>query len=861
VNRQQRRAAAKQGQRNLGLSPQTKPAGVSDLFAAGVAHHKAGRLAQAEACYRQVLAAQSDHADALQLLGLMAHQVGRHDVAVDLITQAIRRDATKPGYFSNLGSALEHQGRIDEAVAAYRKAIQLKPDFAEAYCNLSGSLLGHGKIHEAVAAGGEAIRINPDLAEAHAALGRALRQSGELDKAVAAFLQAIRIRADYAEAHSHLGTALDEQGKLVDAVAAFREAIRIKPDFAEAYCNLGNSLRRQGKLDEAMAACREAIRIKPGLAPAHANLGNLLRETGELDAAVAACETAIRINPMLAGAHCNLGTALYDQGKLDEAVAAYGRALSLQPGKADALLNLAIALTDLGRLDEALAFYEQTLTATTDFFGVEDKLGFALFEQGRIAEALACYRRGLARHPAAPGTLINYAVALSNYGRHEEAIASFRLAMEAAPDDPTPHSGLIFALNFDPAATAVEHQAERSRWDERHARRFAPWGGHDNDPDPHRRLRIGYVSRYFCSQAATYAFGGVIMCHDPDRFEIVCYSDTEQEDDVTRHLRGRADVWHDTAELGDEALTGLIRADRIDILVDLVGHMRGHRLLAFARKPAPIQVTGWGEPTGTGLAAMDYLFADPVLVPPAERGLLAEKVVDLPNFLGYWVPDPIPEPRALPALDRGYVTLGSFSRFDKIQEPVLIGWARIMNALAGSRLVLKEGRACVDPSQRERITSVLGANGIDAERVTFLGSLNRVGHFEAYHAIDLALDPFPHGGGMTTIDALWMGVPVVTFSGHTISSRLASATLSAAGLTDFIAPDLDGYVDLAVNMMSDLAALARLRATLRGRVASSAFGDPARYARAVEAAYRTMWQRWCAARSASSDTAPRELRP
>jgi protein O-GlcNAc transferase len=856
VNRQQRRAAARQEQCNPGASLATVRPDIAELFAAGVTHHQAGRLPQAEACYRRVLAAQSDHADALHLLGLMSHQVGRHDIAVDLITQAIRRNATSPVYFSNVGSALQHLGRIDEAVAAYRQAIHLKPDFAEAHCNLSGALLGQGKLHEAAAAGREAIRINPDLAEAHANLGKALREGGELDKAVAAFLQAIRIRADFAEAHSNLGTALDAQGKLVEAVAAFREAIRVKPNFAEAFCNLGNSLRRQGKLDEAVAACREAIRINPGFAQAHANLGNLLRETGELDAAIAACSTAIRINPMLAGAHCNLGAALYDQGKPDEAVPAYGRALSLQPGNADALLNLVVALTDLGRLDEALACYEQTLSVTTDFLGVDDKLGFALFEQGRLAEALACYRRALARHPPAAGTLINHGVALSNYGCPGEAIASFKLAMAAAPEDPTPHSGLIFALNFDPVATAAEHQAERSRWHERHARGFAQLGGHDNDPDPHRRLRIGYVSRYFCSQAATYAFGGVIMCRDSDQFEIVCYSDTEHEDDVTRRLRGRANVWHDTGELGDEALARLIQADRVDILVDLVGHMRGHRLLAFARKPAPIQVTGWGEPTGTGLAAMDYLFADPVLVPPAERGLLAEKVVDLPNFLGCWVPDPIPEARALPALDRGYVTFGSFSRFDKIQQPVLICWARIMNALAGSRLVLKEGRACVDPSQRERITSVLGASGIDAERVTFLGALNRVGHFEAYHGIDLALDPFPHGGGMTTIDALWMGVPVVTFPGHTISSRLASATLNATGLTDFIAPDLDGYIDLAVNKTSDLAALARLRATLRGRVASSAFGDPLRYARAVEAAYRDMWQCWCAAH-----TAPRELRP
>jgi predicted O-linked N-acetylglucosamine transferase (SPINDLY family) len=803
-------------------------------------------LPQAEACYRRVLAAQFDHSDALHLLGLIAHQVGRHDIAVGLIRQAIQRNATKASYFSNLGSALNEQGKLDEAVAAYREAIRVEPDFAEAYCNLGNSLRGQGKLDEAVAACRQAIRIKPGLAEAHTNLGKALRENGELDEAVAACGQAIRIKADYAEAHSSLGTVLNEQGKLDEAVAAYREAIRVKPDFAEAYCNLGNSLRGQGKLDEAMAACRHAIRIKPGLAEAHANLGNALRENGKLAAAVVACREAIRINPGLAGAHCNLGAALYDQGKLDEAVAAYREALALQPHNADALFNLVIALTDQGRLDEAVVCYERALALRPDFLGIHDKLGFALFEYGLLAEALACYRRALAKRPDAVGTLINYGVAMSSYGRPDEAIASFRHAIAAAPDDAMSHSGLIFALNFDPAGTMSEHQAERSGWDERHARRFAPWEPHDNDRSLDRRLRIGYVSRYFCSQAATYAFGGVILRHDPDRFEVVCYSDTAQEDHITRRLAGRADKWHHTAGLGDDELAALIRTDRIDILVDLVGHMRGHRLLVFARKPAPIQVTAWGEPTGTGLAAMDYLFADPVLVAPHERGLLAEQVVDLPNFLGYWVPDPIPEPRMLPALARGYVTFGSFSRFDKIQSPVLGAWARIMNALPGSRLVLKEGRACVDPLQQQRMTSILAAAGIAAERVTFLGWLDRSGHFEAYQDIDIALDPFPHGGGMTTLDAMWMGVPVVAFPGSTISSRLASATLSAIGLADFVGRDLDGYVDLAVAKAADLAALARLRGTLRGRVAGSAFGDPTRYAGAVEAAYREMWQLWCA---------------
>jgi predicted O-linked N-acetylglucosamine transferase (SPINDLY family) len=332
-------------------------------------------------------------------------------------------------------------------------------------------------------------------------------------------------------------------------------------------------------------------------------------------------------------------------------------------------------------------------------------------------------------------------------------------------------------------------------------------------------------------------------------------------------LRAGVEHWRDTRRLSDDALAELIRQDSIDILVDVVGHMSGHRLLVFARKPAPIQVTAWGEPTGTGLAAMDYLLADPVLVPERERALLAERVFDLPGVLGYWTPDPLPEPAGLPALARGYVTFGSFNRAAKIQDPVLRRWAAILRALPSARLVIKGYQDLADGRERDRIMAVLDqegigprigpgiASGIAAERVTLRDRSGRMGHFADYQAIDIALDPFPHGGGMTTLDALWMGVPVVTFAGRTISSRLAAASLTALALEDFIAPDLEAYVALAVAKAADLPALARLRATLRARMAGAAIGDPKRYAQAVEAAYREIWRRWCAGEGAAAPMA------
>ena len=399
------------------------------------------------------------------------------------------------------------------------------------------------------------------------------------------------------------------------------------------------------------------------------------------------------------------------------------------------------------------------------------------------------FRRALAINPVYASAQANLANVLADLGRIEDSIEHSRRALAIDPGNAGTHSDLIFNLNFDARADIAEQQAERRRWAEVHADRLAPKNPPlPRDPDPARRLRVGYVSAHFRAYAATYAFGGVLINHDPEQFEVFCYSDTRDKDDLTARFSARADHWRDTSGLSDDAMADLIRRDRIDILVDLVGHMAGHRLLVFARKPAPIQITAWGEPTGTGLAAMDYLLADPVLVPAAERPLLRERVIDLPGALGFWTPEPLPEPGPLPAHAREFVTFGSFNRRAKLTAATLACWGGILRALPGARLTLKN-KAYGETNEQDMFNAALDAAGIDPARVDVLGQTGRSQQFEAYRAIDIALDPFPHGGGMTTLDALAMGVPVVTWSGGTISSRLAASCLTALDLTRFIARD------------------------------------------------------------------------
>jgi protein O-GlcNAc transferase len=538
------------------------------------------------------------------------------------------------------------------------------------------------------------------------------------------------------------------------------------------------------------------------------------------------------------------GVMLASKGQYRKALKCFDKVLSIAPTHLDALNGRADCLALLGHHTQAIACYDKLLAARPGDLRARGNRASALKSIGRLAEAVADYGTVLQSAPDYAEALFNRGNAYIDLGRPKDAIQDLRNALSLRPNDTDIHTSLIFALNFDTDATTESLQAERAKWASRVPRSASTT--HPNDPSPERRLRIGYVSSHFRHQAATYAFGSVIVHHDPERFEVVCYSDTATEDDLSVHLRNRADKWRRTIDLSDDRLAQLVREDQIDILVDLVGHMKGNRLRVFALKPAPIQITAWGEPTGTGLKAIDYLFADPVLVPAAERALLPERVADLPCFLGFWSPKALPDPGGLPASQRGYVTFGSFNRLAKTSEPVLRLWSAVLRAVPGSRLVLKDRLIA---QQANVVMGVLAEEGISAERVALLEQVDRAAHFAAYGDIDIALDPFPHGGGMTTLESLWMGVPVVTAPGRTISSRLAAATLTAAGLTDFIATDYQHYVQLTVSKASELDSLAQLRSTLRDRLANTEFGDPARYARAVERHYRSMWHEWCGQRA------------
>jgi predicted O-linked N-acetylglucosamine transferase (SPINDLY family) len=614
---------------------------IQQQFESASTHHQAGRLAEAEKIYRQILSQQPDQPDALHLLGVLSAQTSRSDAGVQLIRQALR--------------------------------------------------------------------FRPDFAEAHSSLGNALMDMGQLDDAIASYQHAVRLKADYADAHYNLGRALQCKGRFDAAITAYRLAIGLKPDYDDAHYNLAASFMSVGKPDDAIAAYQQAIRFKPDLADAHSNLGNAFKDNGQLD----------------------------------------------------------------------------------------------------------------------------------------EAIASHRQAVRLQPDNAETHDSLIGTCNYHPACDAGMIHAELRRWNERHAephkKLIRP---HHNNRDPSRPLRIGYVSADFYKHASAFFLLPLFRCHDRRQFELFGYSHGNCSDEVTQQMKDHMQHWRTTVGMTDAQAAAQVRQDQIDILVDLKLHTADNHLLLFAQKPAPVQATWLGYPGSTGMDAIDYRLTDPYLDPPGQNdAYYSERSIHLPDT--FWCYDPLsgePSVNAPPCVENGFITFGCLNNFCKINDAVLSLWAGVLQTVSGSRLLLM----APEGSARERVMARLIRDGIGSGRVEFVPKQFRSGYLTTYHRIDISLDTFPYNGHTTSLDSLWMGVPVITLVGATAFGRAGLSQLTNLGLTELVARTPEQYIQIAADLAKDLPRLTELRRTLRPRMQASPLMDAPRFARNVEAAYRQMWRNWCA---------------
>ncbi|TDG21619.1 tetratricopeptide repeat protein [Paraburkholderia silviterrae] len=821
------------------------------MYEAALAAWRAGQLAAADEHCCAVLAQSPEHAEALHLRTLIAHQQGRAAEAAALLREALapHQDAQR---LVDFATALRMQGRIDDTRAALRRALALDPTLANAHFYLSNTF-GPDDAAQADAHLRAALCLDPALAEAHNNLGNLLRATRPKE-AQAAFERAIELRPDFMQAHFNLGTLLvsTQPGA---AEAALRRALELDPSFAPAWNRLGHLLA-EAHPDEAEAALRRAIELNPELAAAHFNLGNLLCERRP-DVAAQALRRAVALQPDFAVAWVNLAHTLAKTHR-EEAEAAARQAVALDPGLADAHYNLG-TLIGVAQPDEAAGALRRAVALQPDHRLAWHHLGLVLKGE-RLHEAEAALRRAIELDRTDPAGHAVLGNVLLDMGRLDESVASYReaLALASASNDSSSdiviaHYDLIFALAFqtdDPQALLDECRRFAARFETPllEAARTQPHDApppRDDELAPGRRLRIGYVSPDFRSHCQALFTVPLLSHHDHAAFEIVCYASVAKPDAMTQHIKSLVDVWRDVHTLDDAALAQQIRDDRIDILVDLTMHMASGRRLLFARRPAPVQLAWLAYPGTTGSTAMDYRLTDPWLDPADEPGrdaLYSERSLRLPDaFWCYEAQIAGLAVNALPAAAGAPLTFGCLNNPAKITDHALRLWSGVLAAVPHARLLLLAPPGL----PRETLSARAQAQGIDPERVAFVGHQTRHLYLETYHRIDLALDSFPYNGHTTSLDAFWMGVPVVTRTGRSAASRGGWSIAANLGVPELVAHTDEAFVRIAVELARDLPRLAALRAGLRARMEASPLMDAPSFAANIESAYRQMWHAHC----------------
>lgn len=676
----------------------------------------------------------------------------------------------------------------------------------------------------------------------------ALQQRGQPEAALAACRALLARDPTHVPGLQMLGLSHYGRGEYAAAVALLQQAQAQAPDDPEVLNNLGAALLAARQLPEAIVCLHRATRLRPDYASAHNNLGNALRAAGHLQQAAVSYREAITLQAANPSAWSNLGTLYRDVGEFADAEACYRQALSFAPSNADAWNNLGTVLAATGDTDGAFAAYAESQRLAPGFALAHYNEGSLLQQLGDCEDAGSAFERALARDPNLAEAHLNLGNLRKEQGRLAEAVVCYSRAVAARPDYANAHSNLLFTTAFMDDMTQREIFDLHCGWARLQAGTVPAPEPHPNTAEPSRRLRVAYVSPDFRNHACAFFLEPLLREHDRRVVEVHAFAHVHRPDDVTARLRALVDQWHDTVGLSDEELAAAIRGADIDVLVDLAGHTANNRLLALARKPAPVQMTWLGYPATTGLPAFDWRITDAVTEPPGQsEAFYTEKLLRMPNSL--WCYQPAAdtgEMSPLPAANGRGITFGSFNGYAKVGPRVVALWAEVLKAVPDARLLMitvPAGSAQAD--LRERFEAL----GVDPARLVLRGKLPRGDYLAAFAEADIALDPFPCNGGTTTCDALWMGLPVVALTGHSFLSRASLSVLTAAGCQEFAAVDEADYVARCVELASDLPRLAALRAGLRARLRASPLLDAVGFARDMEAALRKAWHTWCDARA------------
>jgi len=646
-----------------------------------------------------------------------------------------------------------------------------------------------------------------------------------------------------------LERAASEQrlGRVDQARALCRRVLEAWPDDPDALRLLGAIALQRGRHRRAEALLSRAAALLPEHAQVRLHWGMALEGCGRLDQAVEQYKACMALDETAAQPYVRFGNLLKDNGQHREALACYTEALRRDPDEFAALVNVGGVLLELGRGRDAVDLSRRAVALRPEAVRPWLHLGAALHDAWETREAEDAYLAALEREPEHAGAMNNLGVLLRDQGRIRQSVSWFARAWKADPGFNVARSNYLLTRHYlvhEPVETFEAQARDFGR--ELADPLTAMARSHSNDPDPERCLRVGYLSGDFRRHAVSNFLAPLLAHHRPEQVDFYCYSNNPYDDGITDHLRSICDHWQDIRHLSHAEAAERIRRDRIDVLVDLSGHSSHNRLLVTARRPAPVQAVWLGYFDTTGMSAVDYLLADPCTCPPGEECRYAECVERLPVCQWCYQPPVVDLPAQDPeCLEQKPMTYGCFNNTAKINEAVVDAWAAILRQVPGAELLLQSA-SFADEFVRERYQRMFQEYGVGG-RVAFRPHMELRGYLASYREVDVALDPFPYGGGATSADALWMGVPVVTLLGERCEGRLTATTLRACGLDRLVCRDLEEYVQLAVELGRDPVQRERLGRDLRERVSASPLCDAARFASDMENAYRAMWRRWCAA--------------
>jgi protein O-GlcNAc transferase len=709
------------------------------------------------------------------------------------------------------GNRAEEAGDLQRACECYRKAVAIAPQYARAHLNLGIGLEAIGNLEQACKSYETALGIDPADVYANYNLGRQLFSRNALTEAEPLLRRAIGGNPDFVDARVVLSRLLESKGDLDSATAELEQALRIRPDYFGALCNYADLLMKLRRTNDAVAALRRAVAAHPPSFDANYKLACLLVDTGKPGEAERFAQQALRTNPESANARALLVNLYLSRGSLDDAAVQAEAALKLRPDWLDLLFDYGLILKRLARQAEAEVAFRRAIEIDRTYARAYQMLGAVLISQSRIQDALEVFSEG------------------RNHCRETFDLESPELFALNCMDDISIDD--LFARHVDYG----------KRLEQMYPARFEPF---DNDRDPSRRLRIGYVSADFQYHVVPLFLLPLLEERDRSAFEVYCYATGDTVDETTERLRGLTDVWRDAARLPSNLLADMIHDDRIDILVDLAGHSGVPNLRVFAQQPAPVQATWVGYLNTTGLTRIQYRISDHRSDPPGMTDRYhTEKLFRLPH--SQWCYRPFTEvdcESEAPFEHNGHVTFGSFNQTVKINPAMRNLWGKILVQVPDSRLLVV---GVVDRRAREDLYRDLENAGVDRSRITMLDYMPIEDYYRSFGRVDIALDTTPFSGGTTTCDALWMGTPVITVPGTRSWSRSAASILTTLGLQDWIAVSPEDYVRLAVQYARNPSTIAGLRRSLRSRMLESPLMDKRRFARDMEEAYRTMWQSWC----------------